>query len=53
MRKCYGLNDEGLKAGKSRRLYFSQNIQMTLQPTQPCIQLIEWALSPELKVARI
>ena len=29
VRKCNGLNNQGLKVGKSRRLSLSQNIQMT------------------------
>jgi hypothetical protein len=51
MRKYYGLNNQGLKAVKSRRLSLSQNIQMT-SAAYPASHSMG-RLFPRVKVARV
>jgi len=53
LRKYYGLNNEGLKGGKSRRLSLSQNIQMTAAAYPASYSVGRVGSFPRVKVARI
>lgn len=53
VRKCYGLNNQRLKAGKSRRLSLSQNIQMTSAAYPASYSMSRVGSFSRVKVARV
>jgi hypothetical protein len=53
VRKCSGLNNQGLKVGKNRRLSLSQNIQMTSAAYPALYSMSRMHSFPIVKVARV